>query len=191
MLGDTNVYQNAEESEQKSTPVVHSEFYSTGIDDDDGAYKGSGIVQLNLENDYQVLGRIPLTTVIQHLFNAFLVFTAFCALCLISIGQSLVGLVVIGYIQFMATICGATGSIFFFSFGDSVTKRKQALLLTSSYLILCLIVTLSLFITLIYWIATGLYGAQGPYFLACLIFSQSIFQDIVSVLMVWRMYVHL
>jgi hypothetical protein len=84
MLGDTNVYQNAEESEQKSTPsVIHSEFYSTGIDDDDGVYKGSGIVQLNLENDYQVLGRIPLTTVILLLFNAFLVFTAFCALCLI------------------------------------------------------------------------------------------------------------
>jgi len=100
-----------------------------------------------------------------------------------SIGQSLVGLVVIGYIQFMATICGATGSIFFFSFGDSVTKRKQALLLTSSYLILCLIVTLSLFITLIYWIVTGLYGAQGPYFLACSIFSRKLHILFCSVLL--------
>jgi len=71
----------------------------------------------------------------------------------------------------MATICGATGTIFFFSFGDSITRRKQALLLTSSFLILCFIVSLSLFATLIYWIATGLYGAQGPYFLAWLIFS--------------------
>jgi len=79
--------QGDEENQQKNitTPVIHSEFYSTGIadDGDDGIYKGSGIVQLNLENEYQILGRIPLTTMIQYIFNAFLILTAFSGLCLI------------------------------------------------------------------------------------------------------------
>lgn len=86
---------------------------------------------------------------------------------------------------------GVAGVVLFFNFGDTVAKRRQALIFVACFTAQIAVVSFVLFIVLIYWLIAGLYGAGGPFALTLIVMFQCWAQILVGALMSWRMYVHL
>lgn len=86
---------------------------------------------------------------------------------------------------------GIAAVVLFFHFGDTVAKRRQALIFSACFTAQIIVISFVLFIVLIYWLAAGLYGAGGPFALTLFVMFQTWSQILSGALLSWRMYVHM